>query len=209
MKAQNQAQENKLEKFKSNIIKEMICEFDTFYDPVDCPEDIVVFDSKSRFFLVLSDNLAMFARKFNFTGRPPDDYVLPKRDISIPLVRAVYVHPSFRGNGVQENIFSIIIGFAEKHREPFFAHAKPFDVPNPQLNEDARAAFSGYYSMGIIENRAKPGERDKQRERLKQYGLVPCSPTNGSKDASDYDLAYVPRSASSDVHDLILGKPIC
>jgi hypothetical protein len=125
----------------------------------------------------------------------------------VPIVRAVYVHPKSRGKGVQQNVFSILIAMAEAHQEPFYAHAKPFEVPNPQLNTDARAAFSGYYSMGIVEDRAAEGERDKQRQRLQGYGLVPCNPANGSVKAPEYDLAYIPRSAPKDVHDLILGVP--
>jgi hypothetical protein len=207
MKVINHAQKDKISKFTSHIIKDCITEFSTFYDPIDCPEDIVVFDPENRFFVVLTDQMAKFARTLNFTGRPPDDYIIPRMGMSVPVVRAVYVHPKSRGKGVQQNVFSILIAMSEAHQEPFYAHAKPFEVPNPQLNTDARSAFSGYYSLGIVEDRAPKGEREKQRKRLQSYGLVSCTPTNGSLKAPEYDLAYIPRSAPKDVHDLILGVP--
>ena len=68
------------------------------------------------------------------------------------------------------------------------------------------AATTAWGSLRIVLN---PERGTNKCERLKQYGLVPCTPTNGSEDAPDYDLAYLPRSAPMDIHDLILGKPIC
>lgn len=189
--------------FKSKIINELINTFDSRYEPVNDIEAVSFFDDISQFFLVFADQAAEFHRPSSAPRRYDDDYIIPMRQSSIPILRAIWVHPRSRKKSIQRNIFSIVCSISEKHGEPFYCHACPFEVPNPNLTLDSRDAWNDYFYRGIRTDGFPDDARQKQANRIRSYGLKSCRPQELDDLGNGFDLVYIPSTASKELADLL------
>lgn len=179
-----------LDKISSSIVYNLIGRYDSLLGPENNQKEIIFIDPGKRFFFSVLDRICWFS-----LSSVPGDYA-GATDVLVPVIRAVYVSPVFRGRGLQEYILKDIISISEETGNSFAIYADPFEIKNDGRYNLCRVneAIAALVEFGYEPTEDYITDLIKQRNRFLGLGLKNCVYADAAVTQPYQHFLYVPSS---------------